>query len=164
MIDNYIQQYGKRLYGLCLSLCGNPFDANDLYQETWLRAYQNISKYDSTLDFEPWITKICVNIYKNQLRRLARSPLIEFSTNEEKDRVMDSLAEPQEKDYTPLYEAIDNLPEKFRIVIILFYFRDMDIISTSYILKIPIGTVKSRLNKARKLLKEALKDEADLQF
>lgn len=164
MIDNYIQQYGKRLYGLCLSLCGNPFDANDLYQETWLRAFQNISKYDPALDFEPWLTKICVNIYKNQLRRLARSPLIEFSTNEEKDRVMDSLAEPQEKDYTPLYEAIDNLPEKFRIVIILFYFRDMDIISTSYILKIPIGTVKSRLNKARKLLKEALKDEADLQF
>lgn len=164
MIDNYIQQYGKRLYGLCLSLCGNPFDANDLYQETWLRAFQNISKYDPALDFEPWLTKICVNIYKNQLRRLARSPLIDFSTNEEKDKVMNTLAEPQEKDYTPLYEAIDNLPEKLRIVIILFYFRDMDINSTAHILKIPIGTVKSRLNKSRKLLKEALKDETDLQF
>ncbi len=46
MIDQYIRQYGKRLYGLCLSLCANPFEADDLYQDTWLRVmktYRNMT-------------------------------------------------------------------------------------------------------------------------
>ena len=65
MIDQYIQQYGRRLYGLCRSLCSNPFDADDLYQETWLRVVKHISKYDPSREFEPWLTRICVNTYRS---------------------------------------------------------------------------------------------------
>ena len=77
---------------------------------------------------------------------------------------MQSIPEAEDKDYTPLYDAIDKLPEKLRLTVILFYFRDMDISSTATVLKVPPGTVKSRLNKARKLLKEMLENETDLQF
>lgn len=168
MIDQYIQQYGKRLYGLCLVLCASTFDADDLYQETWLKVVKNISQYDTAKEFEPWLTKICVNTYRNTLRRIARSPIFNhFSSNEEKDAVFDSVAIKQmgeEADYTPLYKAIDKLPDKFRMTVILFYFREMDIASTAQVLGIPAGTVKSRLNKSRRLLKEALSHETDLQF
>ena len=74
VIDQYIHQYGKRLYGLCLTLCANTMEADDLYQDTWLQVVKNISRYDASRDFEPWLTKICVNLYRNALRRLAKSP------------------------------------------------------------------------------------------
>ena len=90
MIDQYIQQYGRRLYGLCRSLCADPFDADDLYQETWLRAVQYLPQYDPGREFEPWLTRICVNTYRSTLRRLAKSPLLGFSNTEEKDRLLET--------------------------------------------------------------------------
>ncbi len=164
MIDEYIQRYGRRLYGLCRSLCINPFDADDLYQETWLRVIKHIDKYDPARKFETWLTKICVNTYRSRLRRITRSPLLDFSSNEDKDRLLDSLPAPESKDYSPLYEAVGRLPDKLRLAVVLFYFQGMDLSSTAELLKIPEGTVKSRLNKARKLLKEVLADETDLRF
>ncbi len=163
MIDQYIRTYGKRLYGLCRTLCANSFDADDLYQDTWLKVMKNISQYDPAKPFEPWLTKICVNTYRNALRRLMRSPTFDgFTTSEEKTAVMDGVASPEEPDYSELRRAIDNLPEKLRITVILFYFQDMDINEVAQTLNIPSGTVKSRLNKARQLLKEVLTDETNL--
>lgn len=164
MIDQYIRLYGKRLYGLCLSLCANSFDADDLYQETWLRVVKSISQYDPTKEFGPWLTKICVNTYRNVLRRLTRSPFLDFRTNEEKDAQINAVPDAEKADYSPLYEAIDRLPEKYRIAVILFYFQNMDVASTAHVMGIPEGTVKSRLSKARKRLKEVLDGETDLQF
>lgn len=164
MIDRYIRQYGKRLYGLCLTLCGNPFDADDLYQDTWLKAMRNISQYDASKEFEPWLTKICVNTYRNTLRRIARSPLLRVHDSEDQDRILNEVPAPMNADYAPLYEAINRLPDKLRLAVILFYFEDMDIASTATALNIPPGTVKSRLNKARKQLKEVLNDETDIRL
>lgn len=65
-------------------------------------------------------------------------------------------------DYSSLYEAIERLPEKYRLVVILFYFEDMDVAATADAMGIPEGTVKSRLSKARKLLKEVLEHEKDI--
>lgn len=165
MIDRYIQAYGRRLYGLCLILCAGSYDADDLYQDTWLKVMKNISQYDENREFEPWLTKICVNTYRNRLRRIVKGPVVDpFSSGEEKRAVMENIPVREEEDYTELYEAVDKLPEKLRITVILFYFREMDVRETAKVLNIPQGTVKSRLSKARKLLKEELTDETDLQF
>lgn len=115
VINNYIRQHGKRLYGLCLRLCANLHDADDLYQESWLKAMRSIERYDPAMPFEPWIARICVNTHKNVLRSIARSPLLNFSSNEEKERVLLSTPAPEEKDYQPLYDAIERLPDKLRI-------------------------------------------------
>ena len=115
-------------------------------------------------DFEPWLTRLCINIYRDKLRRLSRNPFLNFSSNEAKDAVFATVPAPERKDYTDLYAAIDRLPKKLRLAIILFYFEDMDISKTAETLRIPPGTVKSRLNKARKLLKEVLTDETDIRL
>ena len=145
-----------------MTLCADPYEAEDLYQETWLKVVRNISRYDPAREFEPWLTKICVNTYRNTLRRIARSPVLSFRDTREKDTMMQSVPAPEKKDYEPLYEAVRNLPEKMRLTVVLFYFEDMDIRSAAEVLGVPPGTVKSRLSKARKLLKEVLGDETDL--
>lgn len=84
----YIEKYGRRLYGLCRSLIGD--DADDLYQETWLRAYMKLGAYKKDMPFEPWLTSICVNAYRDELRRRR----IRFSHEvdpDEKQAVMESI-------------------------------------------------------------------------
>lgn len=164
MIDGYITQYGKRLFGLCLTLCGNRQDAEDLYQDTWLKVLKELECYDTSRPFEPWLTQICVNTYRNFLRRRARSPFVQFSSGESRDQLFATLAAPERQDYQDLHRAIDRLPDKLRLTVILFYFRDMDVNETAKVLKVPPGTVKSRLNNARKRLKEVLTHGTDLQF
>ena len=165
MINQYIRDYGKRLYGLCMVLCANSHEAEDLYQETWLKVVKYIDRYDRAKEFEPWLTKICVNTYRSTLRKIARSPVFNtFSSTEEKELLLNSVPAPEGSDYSDLYAAIDRLPEKLRITVILFYFKDMEITAVASALGIPPGTVKSRLNKARTKLKEVLTDETNLQF
>lgn len=163
-MDQYIRKYGKRLYGLCMTLCADKHEADDLYQDTWVKVIRSFDSFDASKDFEPWLTRLCVNTYRDKLRRLARSPFMNFLSNESKDAVFSTVPAPEREDYSDLYTAIDQLPEKMRLAIILFYFEDMDISKTAETLGIPPGTVKSRLNKARKLLKEVLTDETDLRL
>ena len=157
LLDPYIRQYGRRIYGLCRSLCRNVHDAEDLYQDTWLKALDKLDQYDPARPFEPWIARICVNTYRSALRRLARSPLRPFPED------LDVPA-PEREDYGPLYEAVGRLPEKLRVTVVLYYFRDLDAAETAQALGVPQGTVKSRLSRARKLLKEALRDESQDPF
>ena len=161
-MDQYIRKYGKRLYGLCMTLCADKHEADDLYQDTWVKVLKRFDTYDPSRDFEPWLTRLCVNTYRDRLRRLSRSPFLNFSSNETKDAFLLTATAPEKEDYSDLYAAIDQLPEKLRLTIILFYFEDMDIEKTAQTLGIPTGTVKSRLHKARIQLKEVLGRETDL--
>lgn len=162
-MDQYIRQYGKRLYGLCLTLCANTHDAEDLYQDTWMKALEHLDQYDPARPFLPWVTRICVNTYRSRLRRLARSPVFNgFPTSQEKDDLLSQVPAPEKPDYSPLHQAIDGLPEKLRVAVILYYFQDMDVNSAAQVLGVPPGTVKSRLHKARVKLKEVLGNDPDL--
>ena len=164
MLDSYIAQYGRRLYGLCRSLCSTREDADDLYQDTWLKVLKCLDLYDPSRPFEPWLTRICVNTYRSRLRRLARSPFLPFRTTEDLEAALQNVPAPEADDYRDVRAAVDKLPEKLRTVVILFYFEELDVAATAAALNIPPGTVKSRLHKARTILKEVLAHEADLPF
>lgn len=160
MLENYIDEHGKRLYGLCLALCKNVPDASDLYQETWLRVLQKINQYDKTKPFEPYLTKICVNAFRDFLRKQKRSvEQIDFKSDREKNVIFENIAQNEKSDYSSLYHAIQNLPQKLRSAVILFYFFDKSEKETAQSLGVPLGTVKSRLNKAKKLLRKELENE-----
>ena len=163
MMDALIAQYGSRLFGLCLTLCAHRQDAEDLYQDTWLKVLQYLDKYDPVREFEPWLTAVCVNTYRDRLRRLTRSPIFNnFHSNEEKDKLLSHAETPEPPDHSPLHAAIAALPEQLRLTVILFYFQGEDLQSAATILQVPVGTVKSRLNRARAKLKEVLQHEPDL--
>jgi len=157
LFDEYIDRYGRRLFGLCQKLCGSREDAEDLYQETWIKAYRFFEKYDQGKEFEGWLTSICVNAFRDMLRRQKwKSFFVPFETNEEKELFLTNIPEPEEPDYSEVREAVDELPFKYRIVTILYYFNGLDVNKTSEILKIPSGTVKYQLHKARGILKGRL--------
>ncbi len=163
MVDKLIEQHGRRLYGLCRTLCANPVDADDLYQETWLKVIRKMDLYNSSYEFEGWLTRICVNIYRDNWRRKRIGLFFDgFATQEIKDAVMENVAATDKPDDHEPQDAVNQLPEKLRITVLLYYFRDMDINQTAHALGIPPGTVKSRLNTAKKMLKEMLKNEIEL--
>ena len=163
LIDEYIDKYGRRLYGLCITLCADRFDADDLYQDTWLKAYRKFNLYNTEKPFEAWVTGICVNTYRDYLRKKKIRDLFDiFDTNDEKDKFLNDIPDKVKADYTELHWAINKLPEKLRVTIILFYFYDMKEKQVAESLGIPVGTVKSRLNQAKKSLRKELSDETDL--
>lgn len=163
VIDGYIEKHGRRLYGLCRTLCQNPDDADDLYQETWLKVHQKFTQYNPEYEFEGWLTRICVNTYKDQLRKKKLSMIFDlFDSQEAKDAVLENSATEEKEDFSDLHAAVQRLPEKLRLTVVLYYFRELNIGETAEILNIPPGTVKSRLSKSRILLKEMINDEIEL--
>ena len=98
-MDQYINRYGKRLYGLCMTLCADRHEADDLYQDTWVKVIRSIDQFDRSKDFEPWLTRLCINTYRDKLRRLSRNPFLNFSSNEAKDAVFATVPAPERKDY-----------------------------------------------------------------
>lgn len=151
--------YGNTLSRLCFSLCRNNHDASDLYQDTWLKAYTSydINKIN---DFEKWLYAICVNRFKDIYRKKLRMPQeIQFETNDHKDAFMASIADIDtynEDDYTELYNAIEQLPEKLRVVISLRYFSDMSCSEVSEVLGISVTAVTTRLSRAVKQLAKSM--------
>lgn len=155
IINDYINQYKKKLTRLCLNLCGNYPDADDLFQETWIKVIKNFDTFDSSKDFEKWLFSICINTYKNNCRSFSRHNTISFASAEEKELFLSSIPDTDIKneEYEQLLEIIGQLPEKYRIVLSLRYFNDYSEKDVAKILNIPVGTVKSRLNKAKQLIR-----------
>lgn len=149
-----VETYGGRLFGLCVHLTRDRDAAEELYQETWVRVLMQLDRYRPDRPFEPWLDRICVNIYRDSLRRqkLRRSlPLPED-------------AEPEPSPYPDadlrmdLAAAVEKLPEKLRLAVILVCYQGLSEKEAAAALYISPGGVKSRLSRARKILKEALLD------
>ncbi|HBZ04010.1 MAG TPA: RNA polymerase subunit sigma-24 [Lachnospiraceae bacterium] len=162
-IEKYIEEYGKDIYSFCMYLTKNRFDADDLYQQTFLVAYEKGS-IDSDKNPKSYLITIAVNIWNNQIRktmwRRKKADIIQYDEDaleriEDKDgSIEEELIDKEEKNR--IRKIVDTLPDKMRIVILMFYMEDMSIEDIAAALKIPAGTVKSRLFKAKKILKEKM--------
>jgi RNA polymerase sigma-70 factor (ECF subfamily) len=165
----------EALYTFAYHLSYNEEDANDLVQETYLKAFRFIDKYRKGTNAKAWLFKILKNAYINQYRKKSKRPKkIDF---EEIINYQDSDAAgftKYEDLRIELFEnmmgdevttAINNLPIDFRTVILLCDIEGFTYEEISKIIDVPIGTVRSRLFRARNLLKEKLKKYAeDLGF
>lgn len=125
MIEDYIQEYGQRLFHLCLKLERNKANAEELYQETWIKVLKNFKSYKPEFEFYPWVTMVCVNCYRNLLKKRAfESLFLTFTDNETKDSYLENIshfdADTFEND--DLVKALKKLDDKLRLVIVLFYY------------------------------------------
>lgn len=152
-------------------LAYNEEDANDLVQETYLKAYRFIDKYRQGTNAKAWLFKILKNAYINEYRKKSKRPTkVDFEDvvayhDTDDDRVtgyMDLRAEIfQYMMGDEVTTAINALPIDFRTVILLCDIEGFTYEEISKIVDIPIGTVRSRLFRARNMLKEKLKEYAE---
>ncbi|MGV3208447.1 sigma-70 family RNA polymerase sigma factor [Corynebacterium sp. 11266D000AW] len=161
-----------QLYGGAMRMTRNPQDAEDLIQETYLKAYKNFDSFKQGTNLKAWLYRIMTNTYINSYRKAQRRPtqssadeLTDFqlyttsghdSTGLESAEVAALKAMPD----TTISEAMNDLPEDYRMVV--YY---SDVVGLAYkevaeVMDIPLGTVMSRLHRGRKLLRKALKDVA----
>jgi len=157
-LSDRIAEHGPALSRLCASLCGNRADAEDLYQETWLKVMRFIDTYDTTRPFEKWLFAICVNSFRNARRTAWFRHRYEFVSPEDKQRYLDSIPDKTvpRSDYAALATGVAQLPEKLRTVLVLKYVSGYSEDDVAQLLHIPPGTVKSRLFNAKRQLKQRL--------
>lgn len=165
-----INEYKDFVYRFSFYLCKNSMESDDLFQDTWVKVLKNIDKYTWNDRFEPWIRTICLNTYKDKYRKSKRwLNIIKHYFNEEKKEKeiinfpsKNNLPEKEiikNEEKELLKKAVNKLKDDYRIPIILYYFERVSYKEISEIMLIPEGTIKSRLNKARKLLKEYVEVE-----
>lgn len=163
--DELFDRYHRRLFGLLWHACGDRELAEDLGQEAFLRAFRKLHLYSGQAQFYTWLARVAMNL----LSSFRRKRRIESEVNREGfEMVMDSVGEFQSPDaqaqlsetQTCVRQAIAMLDEERRVVLILRDFEDMDYDSIAKILDIPIGTVRSRLHRARLELKMLFQSKA----
>ena len=162
----HLQSVTKYAYFMTL----NEEDAKDLVQDTYMRAIRSLDSFEKGTNAKAWLFKICKNGYINRYRQLLKRPkLVDIDEVGVGDQI-DSGNKPEKNEFDKLIDnstlgdevssAVNSLPLDYRTVIILCDVEGFSYEEISQILDVPIGTVRSRLNRARKLLKEKLKNYA----
>ncbi len=155
------------LYNVALRLTGNPADAEDLVQDTVTKAYRSWDKYETGTNCRAWLVTILRNTFINQFRKKSRRPNpVDYDALEDIN-VFDAVqeADPEGAFFRFIVDeevkrAIQELPEEFRIPVVLSDVEGMAYQEIAEILDVPVGTVKSRLFRGRRRLQKVLYDYA----
>jgi RNA polymerase sigma-70 factor (ECF subfamily) len=161
--ETLVRPHLDALYRTALRMTGSGPSAEDLVQDVFLKAYRNLHRFESGTNFKAWIFTILTNTYINEYRRQSRAPVVtdfaeiepegapetDYIRAEDVERLGDRLGD-QAK------QAIAKIPEEFRLIFLLSTFEDMSYKEIAAMLGIPIGTVMSRLFRARRILRDEL--------
>lgn len=164
-LEKCINEYGKDIYSFCSQITCNRQEAEDLYQDTFLKAVELGEKIDYKKNPKSYLISIALRIWKNRKRKFAwrkriagMVELMEEAVSEEvagkEGAAEDIVLEKEWKEQVK--KAVNKLDEKYRIPVYLYYTLELPIGQIGEIMKLPDGTVKSRLHKARELLKKEL--------
>ncbi len=151
--------YGRKIYNFAYRLTGNPADANDLVQEVLVRVRRGLDSYQPG-SFEGWLWRITRNAFLDEVRKRKRRPTVPLP--DEVDRWDLAKADPADVEYArislgdDIQKALLELPVEFRESVVL-----CDVVGLSYeeiakAVAVPIGTVRSRIHRGRKMLREIL--------
>lgn len=147
-----INTYRYQLYVVAYTILGNEDDAQDAVCSAVLNAYEHLEQLRDVRKIKQWL----ITITKNEALQLRRKRM-ELPGDEK----MEELLEPVHDTYNELWDIVQDLKEEFRLVIVLFYYNDLSVRDIAQILDIPVGTVKSRLNRGRNLIKDALEGKGE---
>lgn len=152
-----ILKYQRKIYFLCYKMTNDHYSADDLAQETFVRAYFNLRSFREEEPFYPWLRRIAVNLALNYIRDRKR----EVPLNNPSLKPSSSIEDIDEPDpdiiEKKIEKIVNSLPPELKGVFVLRYHEKMSYTEISKALKIPLGTVMSRLNRAREKIKSALK-------
>lgn len=166
-----VDRYRDQLYGYAYHVVGDAEEARDLAQETFVRAYSALPRFRPGAPFSSWLYTIAANLCKSWLRKKKHAPV---SVEEVfSDGHAPALAEPPDETASPdvaysreefrkiVLAAVNTLPTKYRLVVVLRHLNDLSYQDIAAILKLPVTTVEHRLRTAREMLKPRLKQDLE---
>ncbi len=150
-IDTVMEQYKNNLYTVAFNICKNAQDAEDVVQDTFIQYWRQTKDFESEQHLRAWLFRVAINTSKNKVNAFFRRTTVPL------EDYMESLSF-ETKESSEIFEAVMNLPTKYRIVIHLFYYEDYSVNEIADILKLTPGNVKTRLSRGRMSLRETLKE------
>jgi RNA polymerase sigma-70 factor (ECF subfamily) len=163
-----MRRYNQRLYRVARSILRNDVDAEDVMQEAYVRAYEHLHQFASEARFSTWLTKIAVYEALGRLRRSGRTEELDSVLDADlhiRGKVTSGIRDPERQAYDHelrlvLERAIDSLPEIYRSVFVLRPVEGLAVAETAACLDIGAEAVKTRLHRARSLLRKVLQQRA----
>lgn len=161
-----VELYKDKIYHLAYRMLNNRHEAEDVVQDTFLRVYKNLERYDENQKFSTWIYRIGTNLCIDRLRK--RKPTYSLDAEMNDQEGIDGYAMIPSEDRTPeteymlsetqqmIRQAIDTLPAKYKTVMILRYLQDLSLQEISDVLDMPVTTIKTRVHRGREFLRKKL--------
>ncbi len=161
-----VELYQDKLYHMSYRMLNNRQEAEDVVQETFLRVYKNLDRYDETLKFSTWIYRIATNLCIDRLRK--RKPTYSLDAESSDYEGLDGYSMIPSDNTTPetelilsdtqriIHQAMESLPPKYKSVMMLRYIRDLSLQEIGDILNMPVTTIKTRVHRGREFLRKKL--------
>lgn len=171
--ESLVEAYQKKVYNIALRMVGNPDDAEEIAQEVFIRIFKSLKNFKGQAQFYTWIYRITSNVCLDELRKRKNKRVIYLDQeianrdNELGRQIGDESFAPdifaeQNQLKKMINDALQQLPEKHRIILIMRDICGMSYEDIAKALESPIGTVKSRISRARQALKDKLKNKREL--
>jgi RNA polymerase sigma factor (sigma-70 family) len=157
-----MQKYNQRLYRISKGYIKDEAEIEDVMQDTYVKGFQNLMRFEGRSQFGTWITRILINECLQHIKKLNKKEL--FENSEENPVTMNNITDNQNPETKALNkelkqtleQKIEGLPEKYRVVFLMREVEQMSIEETSEVLELSIANVKIRLNRAKTMLRESL--------
>ena len=170
-----VERYQAEVYSLAFRLIGRVEDAEDMTQETFLRAFRALKRYDPTRPFGAWLhticTRLCIDHHRrNRARMVSLTQPEEGSAGEERTIDLEDPADRPDEDAEKselarrLEALVEELPPDSRAAILLRHQQDLPYEEIARVLQVPLGTVKARIHRARIMLKQKLLAQGDVPW
>lgn len=156
--DEIIEKYADMVYRLAMVECKNKADADDIFQEVFIRLVKYLYKLKSEEHIKAWLIRVTLNCAKKHFTSYWKKNVTSIEDENRMEEGKTDQYEIETED-SPVYEAVRELPPKYKEIVHLFYFEELSILEISKILEKKESTIKSQLFRARELLKKKLKGE-----
>ncbi|TGB02043.1 RNA polymerase sigma factor SigW [Halobacillus salinus] len=165
--EDIVAFYQNKVFHICLRMIGNSYEAEDLAQEAFIRAYTNIHSFDERRKFSTWLYRIATNLTIDRIRK--KKPDYHLDAEVKGTDGLDMYSQLAADQALPeeeveslelqsyIHQEILALPPKYRSVIVLRYLDELALQEIAEILDIPVGTVKTRVHRGREALRKRLR-------
>ncbi len=160
-----IERYEQKMIRYAKKFLFDDTNATDLVQDVFIKAYEHIDSFDSAKKFSPWLYRIAHNCFINEIKRKLHEPLLVFDMDVFFPGVPTGSPEEKaiEKELQVALDAcINDMEQKYREVLILFYYEELSYAEISEVLRIPVATVGMRISRAKKALRKSILTRKDL--
>lgn len=161
-LDRLLRRHFDRIHAVCRRIAGSTRDADDAAQEALIRIVRALDRFDGRSSFSTWSYRIATNAALDELRKRSRRPQLHVVGDDEHAAPLepvDDLAQRRVEgvaDRISIDAALADLPEEFRVPVVMRDVGDLDYAEIAEALSVPIGTVKSRIARGRRMLLERL--------